>query len=165
MEDNLILQLKKLRAVGPDTAWNANARRVVLASRITSASAPVTMERPRVFSRTFWFVAPAIAVLAIVLVVLPPLFADHSSPVALTNSALNPANIQEELNGLSINIQIKEIRYQETAQKAVASAISEITDTETPHLSPSLLQNELPPLELKSPRNLSIDSLLDNLTQ
>lgn len=150
--------------MGPDTTWGANTRRVVLASRMTTASVPVISGRPPVFSRTFWFLAPAIALAAIALVVLPPLFND-SGTVALANSALNPAKIQEELNGLPINIQIKEIRYQETAQKAVASAISEITDTETAHLSPSLLENELPPLELKSPRNTSIDSLLDHLTQ
>lgn len=161
MEDKLILQLKKLRAVGPDTAWSANARRVVLASRASSTALPV-LERPRIFSRTFWLVAPALAAFALVLVFVPAFFGDSGS-VAMSQSALNPENIQEELNGLSINIQIKEIRYQETAQKTVASAISEITDTEMPHLSPSLLENELPPLELTSPRNESIDSLLDNL--
>lgn len=163
MEDKLILQLRKLKAIGPDTTWSTNARRVVLASRAAPTSLPV-LERPRIFSRTFWFVAPALAAFALILVFVPPLFSDSGS-VAMSQSALNPENIQEELNGLSINIQIKEIRYQETAQKTVASAISEITDTEMPHLSPSLLENELPPLELKSPRNESIDSLLDNLLQ
>ena len=136
-------------------------RRVVLASRTTPTALPV-LERPHIFSRTFWLVAPALAAFALIFVFVPPLFSDSGS-VAMSQSALNPENIQEELNGLSINIQIKEIRYQETAQKTVASAISEITDTEMPHLSPSLLENELPPLELKSPRNESIDSLLDNL--
>lgn len=163
MEDNLVLQLKKLRAVGPDTAWSANVRRVVLASRMTTTAIPALV-RPRIFSRTFWFVAPAVAAFALILVLIPPLFSDSGS-VAMSQSSLNPENIQEELNGLSINIQIKEIRYQETAQKTVASAISEITDTEMPHLSPSLLENELPPLELTSPRNESIDSLLDKLLQ
>lgn len=161
MEDNLILQLKKLRAVEPNTAWSANARRVVLASRMTTTAMP-TFARTRIFSRTFWIIAPTFAAIAILLVIAPT-FMNNSDSTALSQSALNPTNIEEELAGLSINIQINEIRYQETAQKTVASAISEITDTEMPHLSPSLLENELPPLELTSPRDESIDSLLNNL--
>lgn len=158
METTIILQLKKLKAITPDTTWNANARRVVLASR------EVVHTPLRVNYRFLWFTVPVLALGVIAFVMLPTLFPPAEDGGLATNGALNPQSIAQELKGLSIHVQIKEIRYQETADNAVATALSEITDSATRHLSPSLLKSEeADALNLTNPKNPSIDEMLDTV--
>lgn len=158
MENNIVLQLKRLKAITPDTAWNANARRVVLTSRKV-VRAPL-----RANYRFLWFATPVLALGVIAFVILPSLSSPTEDGGLATNGALNPQSIAQELKELSIHVQIKEIRYQETADNAVATALSEITDSATQHLSPSLLKSEeANALNLTNPKNPSIDEMLDTV--
>ncbi|MEK7465745.1 MAG: hypothetical protein AAB631_03135 [Patescibacteria group bacterium] len=160
MENNIVLQLKRLKTITPDPVWNANARRVVLASR-EILRAPISSGMRY---RFLWFAAPVLALGVIAFVMLPTSFLPAEDGGLAANGALNPQSIAQELKGFSIHVQIKEIRYQETADNAVATALSEITDSATQHLSPSLLKSEeANALNLTNPKNPSIDEMLDTV--
>lgn len=159
MEDSIILQLKKLRTIKPEMGWSANTRRVVLASHVVTPQP--TLRVP--FLRFLWVATPIVALGVLAIIILPS-FSQVDQGSLSSGGALNLQAIAQELKGLSIHVQIKEIQYKETGDTAVAAALSEITDTATQHLSPSLLKSEETNLlNLTSPKNASIDTMLDTV--
>ncbi|MEK9194248.1 MAG: hypothetical protein AAB884_00320 [Patescibacteria group bacterium] len=78
-------------------------------------------------------------------------------------SSLNASNLNQEFKNLSINIELRELSYQQTVSQAIASALTEISDNQTPHLSPSLLEAEKNGVNLEEFSDPQINELLDQI--
>lgn len=150
MNTDLIQQLKKLRAIEPDTMFVAHSRSAVLNYKKPS---------PRFVFTTPHFIGTAFAFAVFMLLIIS--FIQRSSPVL--SSSLNPKNLSEEFENLSINIQLTEIKYNQTMNQTIASALTEISDTRTRHLNSSLLESEKDALESPNDYNNDIDVLLDRV--
>lgn len=159
MEDQLLQQLKRLKAIRPDPTW-------VAATRGAFAGSPPKAvlffwNRPSVLR----WAAPAAAGLALLaFAALSPGLRTPIPPAVA--AALDTQNLSTEFQNLPINIELSKIGYQDSANATVASAITEITDTRTRHLSPPLLQAEIQKLSLPAdtptPDN-TIDQMLNQV--
>lgn len=160
-------QLKKLNAIEPNAAWAETTRRVVLMSRASSVSskqmAPQRSNTPVFSVFKHYFIPAGVAVAALFVLIAPLLSAPSNALASLDNKTLT-----DEMSNLSINIHLDEISYQENANKAVATALTEITDTRTPHMSPSLIESEsevLNVLKIDPEQQAPVDAMLESVIQ
>ncbi len=140
MEDQLLQQLKRLKAIAPDPTWVAAARSMLVVDRQEEAFQP---SGRFIFLR--WAAPAAALVFLAVAALIPNLF---PTPVPTAVAALDTNNLTSEFQNLPINIELSKIGYQDSANATVASAITEITDIHTNHLSPPLLESEEQKLNL-----------------
>ncbi|HXF44065.1 MAG TPA: hypothetical protein VNK70_01215 [Candidatus Paceibacterota bacterium] len=153
IHEKTINELRKLRMVEPNRAF-------ALASRQSILESP----RPGLhYGGLFRFItSPHLAyvgaTLVIFLVISYFLFIP-SKPVV--SAALSPENIENELAALSINVQIREVAYQQNANVAIASALSEIENTSVKHLNQTLLESEKETFDMKESVNPEIEKMLD----
>lgn len=151
MHSDLIQQLKTLKAIAPEEGFARRSRTLIL------ARAP---ERPNI---ALWFQLAGALTFAALLLFLSPLF-PSAQPVL--SSSLDPARLADEFNGLSVNIQLDEIRYQQGADLTITSAMNEIADTRTRHLNPATLNAETPTLAADEDQmGTHINALLDEVTR
>jgi len=150
MNNDLRIQLKKLKGIQPDPDFIRRSKSVIIALH----PHPAAM-RFRVPFSLFW--AGAMAVVLLLAVVIFP--AEQSVSI----SSLNPDRLAQELNDLDINVQLKEIKYYQTSNQEIALAINEIGDTRTRHLNSALLESELENVETQTATNPEIDQLLDEV--
>jgi hypothetical protein len=111
------------------------------------------------FSLPIWFWA---GVLGMVLVSFSLYNLLYYQPQKIFSS-FDGERIKEEFNNLTINIQLKEISYQQSINQTIAAALTEIGDTQTKHLNPSILESEQNSAELEKLTNPEIDDLLNRL--
>jgi hypothetical protein len=153
-ELNHIQQLKRLRTIQPDPEFIRNSRAVVLAIR------PQTIEKR--WSVLLWFGATAMAIIMIGFITTFSIF----SVKPVLSASLDAQNINNEFDGLNINIELKEVKYQQSANQTITSAISEISDTSTRHLNNNVLEGEKSQASTDgNPLNTDIDKLLDQVIQ
>lgn len=127
MTYDLKTQLKKLNAITPDRAFVAHSRQMILKNAGNDALAFV-------WSPTL--LVPAFAVLIIFLGAFLQYF---SRPI--TVSAFDEQSITQEFDS-TVGASLQEITANQTINQTISSAITEIGDTKTSHLSPTLLQTE-----------------------
>lgn len=152
MYNDTIAQLKVLKNIAPNEEFARRSRALLIAH---------PPERRSMFFMPRYFKLAGVLTFAALLLVLSPLF--PSSQPALSSS-LDATRLAGEFNNLAVNIQLREIRYQQGANQTVASAVNEIADTRTNHLNPSTITKEMPTLaEDETQKN--IDTLLGELTQ
>ena len=149
MEDKILRQLHNLRSIAPDPAFMARSRSSIL----KKTKSPF-------FARPLLAYAGAFAVILIV-VGFSIIFPSQTSKPSL--SSLNALSLNQELKNLSINIQLEEISYQQSVNQTIASALGEISDSRTGHLSPLLLESERKSAELEIFSNPEIEELLNDL--
>lgn len=150
MNEEIIKQLTTLREIGPRPGYANVTRRSILA------------ERQDIFFPFDAFLRPlyvgGFAVLLLVLTLSYALFSSNRTAYA----SLDAENIQDELAELTISIKLEEIAYSQSADRAVASALQEITNDTFRHLNQQLLQNEQDAFQLPE-EDRRIDDLLNTV--
>ncbi len=125
-------QLKRLSSIEPDAAFLARSKATIL-----------SLERGgRVGVRTYlaaWATSFALIVLLVVGYALLPLFTpgrSNSLPIASAETLSN------ELQGMSINIALNEVSYNNQVSQTIDNTITAITSNKAPHLNTEVLQSE-----------------------
>lgn len=155
--NTIVSQLRKLNAIEPDCGFMMRSRATFVPQMATPSIMPVAIPRNRVW---LFSIAGACAALLLTIVISSSV----SRPQTVFASSLDQTSITNELDGLSINIQLEQITYEREVNKTIVSAIEEISDTETNHLSPRVLeveQENFPAVETTNPQ---IDKLLLELS-
>ncbi len=139
MNQELIGQIKKLRAIEPDSAFKANSRNLILSHK--------TKKPLFVFNWPVFAWSGAIAMAAVLLTVTAAFF---SKPKEVFSSSFDAQKLNKEFSEMNINIQLKEIGYQQNVNQTITSALSEISQTQTKHLNASVLEKEKNEMEASS---------------
>jgi hypothetical protein len=156
MHNDIIEQLKTLKTIAPDEGFAQRSRTFIL-----SAVPDQTTRRQVRFIPWLQF-AGALAFAALLLLISPLL--PSAQPVL--SSSLDPARLANEFNGLSVNLQLQEVHYQQGTNQTVTSAMNEIVDTKTRHLNPDTLNAETPSLDpLENQTATDIEILLEEVTR
>ena len=159
MKNATIEQLKKLKYIEPDRGFVLRAR-----NEIFVGSKPAFSITPRIPAFAIpmwaWSGAALTALLVGVSFIVPMMF-----PRPAFSASLNMNTLASEYGNLPINIQLKEITYEQSMNQAVASAITEVTDTKTQHLNKELLQTEEQSAAFTETSSTQIDSLLETVLQ
>lgn len=150
-------KLKTLQGIEPDAAFRARLKAEILSLSPKKNFVGLASLSSANVLRAFSFGGIAVASVIVALVVFAP--ARTPAIASLENSQL-----ADELSGLSINIQLEEIAYRNATDRVISSAITEIQNTETKHLNPSVIREEQENLEDVRVRNVEIDKLLGELT-
>lgn len=149
MQNDIFEQLKDLRSVAPDADFAARTKRIILAEPRGRAVWPTLVGWPKVV-----FGGLATAAVLLLAVILPGM--PKTVPIA-SAEALN-----NEFNGLSINIELQQISYNQNVNQTIASALSEITTNKLNHLNPAVIQAEGNSLDPNLPASdPQIDALLN----
>ncbi len=152
MDDQIIRQLKKLRAIEPEARFVSGSRRAILATR---REAPAS----------FWFganlrLAGLMAGMVAVVAASVFLFSGSGASTALAS----PEDLNREFSTMNINVELKEIDYRQSVSQTVASALSEISDNKTRHLNENVLQSESDSLIEETPvADPQVDKLLNQV--
>ncbi len=153
MNQDILEQLKNLRKIAPDADFFARTKRLVLATPV-----PRPVWREVFVSSRFVFAAAALAIVVLFVVVLPG--APKTVPIASAEALSN------EFSNLSINIELQQIAYNQSANQTIASALSEISNNTPDHLNPAVLQAEASSVDPHVPAsNPEIDKLLNQALQ
>ncbi len=149
-------QLKTLNAIAPDREFAARAKARIVGETRTAPS--FTLPRVALPHISFWSYAGAglTAMLLLVITAIPLAFPNP------TAASLNPENLVNEYGNLPINIQLKEITYEQGVNQAIASALSEVSDTKMKHLNASLLKAEQPTSTLDT-TTTDVDAMLQQI--
>ncbi len=148
--NHLTTQLKRFRVIEPTPAFRHKTLSLILDNK----------PRKTWSFRFNWILAPALASLVLVVVIGGRIL---GAKPAL--SSFSSEGLQNEFDNLSINIDLKEISYHQSVNQEIATAITEITNNKTSHLSPSLLQQESDAqnINFDSPNSNEINNLLDQV--
>lgn len=150
MEDRLITQLKKFKAIEPNPLFAAGSRRTILALK---------KEEP-VFAWLNLRIAGAMAGMVAAVAAAVFMFSGPSAATVLAS----PEALNLEFKGLNINIELSAIDYHQNIDQTVMSALSEITDNRIKHLNKDVLQTESNELDLNSSTTApEVESLLDKI--
>lgn len=157
MTYNPITQLKQLRDIRPDAKF-AEKSRLVLLSQKPAFSISYLFSSRKSLMLTGAFVGMA----AVLLLLSPFLFVTQKPTLSSLNDS---TNLDQELNNLSINIELKEISYQNNANRTITAAITEISNTQSNHLNPSILNSENEMLDAgeNAENSDNIDKLLERV--
>jgi hypothetical protein len=154
MNELLIKKLKSLESIRPDAAFVSRTRNIVLER--TQPTRVAFFRVQWVHRGIFSFAGAAVAILIGFLIFEP--FGSSVTATSLENTQLS-----NEWSSLSINIQLKEVSYNNNAERIIASAINEIQDTNTRHLNASLIQEEREMLGTQEVKNNAIDDMLNQV--
>ncbi|MDO8557075.1 MAG: hypothetical protein Q7R98_01275 [Candidatus Jorgensenbacteria bacterium] len=163
MEQNLVTQLKKLSAIEPDREFVARSRGHFMVQRKVHATlAAPSVTGARTFSFPFVFpqmkLAGAFAFLGLLVFLLTPFIFQTPQLSALSADAIN-----REYDNMSINIQLNEISFDQNAHQTIATAITEITDMKTKHLSSQILESEVKDITTVSDEVDQVDAMLNQI--
>jgi hypothetical protein len=98
--------------------------------------------------------------LLLVIVIMPFAF-----PQPSLSASLNAETIIKEFSNLPINIQLKEITYEQKVNQTITSAISEVSDTKIQHLNASILKTEQEQAMFPEMGTSSVDLMLEQVMQ
>lgn len=147
MHEEIIKQLTTLKEIAPRPGYANVMRRSILAERQDVVFPFEALSRP--------LYVGGFAALLLVLTLSYALFSAGKPAYA----SLDAQNIKDELAELTISIKLEEIAYSQSADRAVASALQEITNDEFRYLNPQLIQNEQDAFQLPE-EDKRIDDLL-----
>lgn len=148
-QNDLIKQLNKLKTITPDQGVAARGRALIFVA-----------ETPRRISPLFLWASAFALTLLIFSISLIRNFENSKANIA---ASLNPDQISQEFNNLSINIELKDITYRQDVNQTIASALTEIGTNQAQHLNPDVIQSEAQGLNLDSGTNPQIDELLKTI--
>ncbi len=148
-------QLKQLKRISPSPAFMARTKIEILAEKPKLSYGDLFyfwMKKPAVIG-SFAFIAVCIALVSFL------------SPSPTASSLQNPEMISEEMNALAINVHLKELTYQKNADSMIMAAITEIKDSKSSHLNPSILDEESSKFDslYEQSDNENINKLLDSV--
>lgn len=141
-------QLKKFRVIEPSEAFRKKTLTLIFE----------TNARKKWIFNFSWIWAPALAVLVLTVVIGGRLISSKPSL-----ASFNPEGLKTEFETMNVNFELQELSYRQSVNQEIASALSEITDNRTRHLSPSLIEEESNSINLDDPNESEIDSLLQSI--
>jgi hypothetical protein len=147
----IIKNLKLLKEIEPDESFANRTRNIVLATTPHSRFIPA------------WVAGFALAALFISLISYSFIFYNHNPSIS---SSLEKNFLVNEFNEMDINLQVKKITYSQDVNKTIASALSEITESQADHMNPSILEAEkeyINQLETTKGNDEEIDKLLNKV--
>ena len=153
--NNIKDQLKQLRAIEPDRDFAIRAKFEILAptkSRGFSLFPKLNIHRNVMLA---WSGAGLTVMLLLVIAV--PLF----FPKPSMSASLSTETLINEYGNLPINIQLKEIKYDQTVNQTISSAITEVSNTKTKHLNSDILSSEAQNATIKNVETQNVDALLN----
>ena len=103
----------------------------------------------------------ALAFVALLLVIL----SSFVNRVSVSSLALNKEALAKELQDLTIAIQLSEVAYHQSVGQTINTALNEIKNSKTSHLSTITLQKEKAVIESQTPSSeeKEIDALLNKV--
>ncbi|MCL4403854.1 hypothetical protein M1432_00670 [Patescibacteria group bacterium] len=153
MKTDILEQLKTLKKIAPDAEFAARSRRTILALAPERRSRMIFAAWPRMALG-----AAALATVFVFAFFFPG--APKTVPIASADA------LSSEFNNLSINIELKQISYNQNTNQTISSALTEISGTSTNHLNPAVLKAESEPFDPNAPvSNPEIDKLLNQALQ
>lgn len=157
--NNIKSQLKRLKTIEPDRDFAIRAKYAVLSPRGTQHSSFALPQLPFVRNSLWaWAGAGLSAALLLVVIILPFAF-----PKPTLSASLSPEDLINEYGGLPINIQLKEIKYDQTVNQTISSAITEVSDTKTKHLNSAIINSEANNASLNDTNAKNVDALLNQV--
>ncbi len=195
--ENIIEKLKKLRNIQPDAEYSQRSKLVILAAPISSKEQnPVFKLGENIieslrklsqiqpdadygrFSKLAILSVPALPIkkqpifnwqvafslVGLLLVLITGNLMHNFKPTAPN---LNAQALETELKDLNIDIQLAKIDYSQKVDEAVSLALKEISQKQTDHLNPIILESEQTQLNAEpssdSQNKKEIDNLLDQI--
>ena len=159
--NKLKAQLKQLRTIEPDRDFAIRAKYAILADRRDAHHFSFALPK---FSFTrnsmlAWSGAGLTVALLLIVIILPLAFAKPT-----LSASLSPETLISEYGNLPINIQLKEIKYDQTVSQTISSAITEVSDTKTKHLNSDVINLEAQNASLMNDASTtSVDALLNQV--
>lgn len=144
--DQIIKQLNNLKAISPSPTFKEKSRGLIL-------------KIPPKTNYIEWRTLSLAGITAVILLILV-VGSNLSQPII---SSLDEDRLNKELGNLNINIQLREISYQQKINQTIASALNEISDNDVRHLNQSLLETEQNDINLDDSANPEIDNLLNQI--
>lgn len=154
MHKHIIKQLKNLRTIEPDNGFVLRTRNIFTPTTTTTP--------PRSFSFFNWRYASAFAFVLICVVLTVPFFAFTPEE---TLASLDTKLLASEIQSLPINVELKELNYNQKAQDIITIAVSEVSNTYTSHLNESLILKEEEIIKAEKEVSSNIDDLLKQVIQ
>lgn len=154
--------LKRMKAIEPDRSFAVRAKYEILARNNKEDSRAFTLPA---FSFQFtraslltWGGIGLTAILLGIVVATPILF-----PKPTLSASLSTDTLLSEYGNLPINIQLREITYDQTVNQTISSAITEVRDTKTQHLSSDLIAAEAKTAATPAASTTDVDALLNQV--
>ena len=155
MHEHIIEQLKSLQSIKPDNRFVLRTRNLFIP---TSASITVPS---RTFSIFNWQYASAFALVLMCIVAIPFFVFTPEETLA----SLDTEVLSSEIHSLPITAQLQELKYNETAQDTITSAVSEALNTDTNHLDRSLIIKEGEEINANTEVDTNVDDLINQVLQ
>ena len=146
--ENIIEILKKIRQIQPDAEYGRLSKLAILNASVAPKKRP------------FFNWQLAFTMAGLLLILISGALINDSRPTAPN---LNAQALKMEFQNLSINIQLAKIEYSQNVDEAVSLALKEITDKQTDHLNPIILESEQNKLNPEYSNSKDIDNLLNQL--
>ena len=146
--ENIIEILKKIRQIQPDAEYGRLSKLAILNASVAPKKRP------------FFNWQLAFTMAELLLILISGALINDSRPTAPN---LNAQALKMEFQNLSINIQLAKIEYSQNVDEAVSLALKEITDKQTDHLNPIILESEQNKLNPEYSNSKDIDNLLNQL--
>ncbi|MAF80236.1 hypothetical protein CL629_04115 [bacterium] len=146
----IIQQLEKLKSIEPHWEFQDSSKRSILAS--SQSFSLLSLWRP-LYMGSFAALALVIG-LSIILI---------SGGGSSAYASLDMGDIKDELEELTISIELEEIAYSESLNEAVAVALQEISNDSLRHLNTELLLTEQEKFLFEEEGNPEIDELLNTV--
>lgn len=159
MNQNFPRQLKRLKNIEPDSAFLMRSRATIL-----------SLEKggKRFFLGTYLTAGAAsfalIALLILGVVFMPGLVPGKKAGVPIASAE----TLNNELKGMSINIALGEVNYNNQVNQTIDNTITAITSNKAPHLNSEVLQSESSKLSAgvsATSTDSQINSLLNQISQ
>lgn len=144
-----IINLERLSRLEPSQAFVRRTRRSLVKPKLVWFS----------FSK-ITVGALATATLALIAMIAPISFSNTGVAPALSADALN-----REFDNMSIAITLNKLQYDYSANRTIANAVLEITETKTSHLNGDVLKSEENTLGTTDTTSEQIDSLINEITR
>lgn len=148
LTDNITEILKRLRQIQPEAEYGRLSKLAIL-------GVPVLPQKRLSFN---WQLAFTVAGLLLVLISGSLI---HNLKPGAPN--LNAQALETELQNLNINIQLAKIEYSQKIDETVSLALKEISENQTSHFNPLILESEQDKLNAEPSNNKEIEELLDQL--
>ena len=155
MEDKIIKQLYKLRALLPEKG---------VAERIKYK----ILDENQAFSFRFFLKSQpiwakfAMYSVATIIIVSAPLLLSNRAPKL--SSLKDAEKLSREVEMLPMSIELKEIEYQNYKNETISAAIAEIKNTNIRHLKKDVIQSEINDFEKETSTEEEINRLLESVT-
>ncbi len=151
--ENIIEILKKLSQIQPDAGYSRLSKLAIL------GVPALPIKKQPIFN---WQVAFSLASLLLVLIT-----GNLMHNLKPTAPNLNAQALETELKDLNIDIQLAKIDYSQKVDETVSLALKEISQKQTDHLNPIILESEQTKLNAgpsnNSQNKKEIDNLLDQI--